>query len=127
MPSRCLSWEAEMSTAEADVKPASTESEMKRTWACHQCPSEAISAHQKPSKAIRGQQRGHQSAIRVPSEAIRGHQRPSEAIRGHQRPSEAIRGHLRVRIRGHLRVREVAYKTAQMEGSHQAVRDPDEQ
>ena len=90
-----------MSTAEADVKPASTESEMKRTWACHQCPSDAIRGHQRPS---------------VP---IRGHQRPSVPIRGHQSPSEAIRGH--------LSVREVAYETAQMEGSHEAVRDPDEQ
>ena len=93
-----------MSTAEADVKPASTESEMKRTWACHQCPSDAI-------EAIRRHQR--------PSEAIRGHQRPSEAIRGHQCPSEPIRGH--------QSVREVAYETAQMKGSHEAVRDPDKQ
>ena len=100
-----------MSTAEADVKPASTESEMKRTWACHQCPSDAIRRHQRPSVPISAHQR--------PSEAISAHQRPSEAIRGHQRPSEAIRGH--------LSVREVAYETAQMEGSHEAVRDPDEQ
>ncbi|KOO27012.1 hypothetical protein Ctob_002465, partial [Chrysochromulina tobinii] len=50
--------------------------------------------------------RGHQEAIKRPSEAIRGNQWPSDAIRGHPIQSDTIRYNrmqfdARAVIRGH--------------------------
>jgi len=48
-----------------------------------------------PSEAIRGHQKPSEQPFKRSSEAIGGHQRSSEVIRGHQRSSEVIRGHQR--------------------------------
>ena len=57
-------------------------------------PSEAIRGHQRPSEASTAI-KGHQRPSKAPK-AIKGHQRPSEALRGHQRPSKALRAHQRL-------------------------------